>query len=385
MVSYHGQGRVDESRTPSALKVKERHIVIIPPVTPAYQLEGITLASGWHIVSRKDPSSNSTGGTFGVGYIAEKDGKRAWVKAMDFVDAITAKDPMQQLAKLTHEANFERDALATCDRHRMSKIVQLIDHETIALRGSTDPLQRVYCIVMEHGEDDLRGRVHAINDLPASWSLGVLRDVSLALDQLHSRGIAHQDVKPSNVLAMSKMESEETNMKLGDLGRVVRKDMAGPWDRLPWPGARHYAPPERWYGFHAPDWTDEREASDAFTLGSVLFFLFTGTTLQLQMVSHIPPPFRRDQWMGGFSDDLIDVLRHAQSKAIANNLLPNLPAKYADRIVDLARQLTDPDPRKRGDRRARRQAGRPVGLDRFHQRFRALALEARVDERMGTI
>lgn len=351
-----------------------------PQLTPAYQLTGTTLSSGWHILSRKDRLPGSTGGTFGVGYIAEKEGRKAFVKAFDFVKAINANDPIKELARLTAEADFEHDALATCDQHRMSKIIRLLGYETISINGSPDPLQRVTCIVMEHGEEDLRNRVSVLNKLSASWILEALRDVALALDQMHRRGFAHQDVKPSNVLAMG-TDIAKPELKLGDLGRVVRRDTPGPWDAYSWPGARHYAPPERWYNFHAPDWTDEREASDAFMLGSLLFFLFTGTPIQPQLVSQIPPSFRYDQWRGGFVDELIDVLRDAQAKVIAKNLVPALPEKYADRIVDLARQLTEPDPRKRGDRRSRMQVGRPVGLDRFHPRFRALALEASIDER----
>lgn len=350
-------------------------------LTPAYQLTGTTLKSGWHIVSRKDRLPGSTGGTFGVGYVAEKEGQKAFVKAFDFVKAINADDPIRELARLTAEADFEHNALATCDQHRMSKIIRLLGYETISLNSSPDPLQRVTCIVMEHGEEDLRNRVSVRNQLSTSWKLEALRDVALALDQMHGRGFAHQDVKPSNVIAMDANESIP-NLKLGDLGRVVRRDMPGPWDAHPWPGARHYAPPERWYDFHALDWTDEREASDAYMLGSLLFFLFTGTPIQPQLIDQIPPPFRREQWRGGFVDELIDVLRDAQAKVIAKNLVPALPIKYADQIVDLARQLTEPDPRKRGDRKARRQVGRPVGLNRFHPRFRALALEVAVDERM---
>ena len=43
--------------------------------------------------------------------------------------------------------------------------------------------------------------------------------------------------------------------------------------------------------------------------------------------------------------------------------------------------LTLVDPVKRGDMKARRQIGRPVGMDRIHQKFSALAATAVAMER----
>lgn len=344
------------------------------------------MACGWRIVSKIVPLAGSTGGHFGVGYIAEKDGKHAFVKAIDFVGAIRSADPLKELAKLTAEANFERDALEFCGEKRMSKVVRLLAHEYVDAGNSNDPMQRVACLVLEFGEGDLRGKVNTIGSLRLSWILEVLRDVALAIDQLHRRGIAHQDIKPSNVVSIPQSGTVNgADMKLTDLGRVVRKGVAGPHDSRDWPGDPHYSPPERWYGFHSPDWPDEREASDAFMLGSLLFFLFTGVPLQPLLIVNTPDPFKPLNWRGGYDDALLTVLRDAQVRALADSLQPCLPDDYADAILSLAKSLTDPDPRIRGDARARSQSGRPVGIDRYHQKFRALALRAAIDERVGRI
>jgi eukaryotic-like serine/threonine-protein kinase len=263
----------------------------------------------------------------------------------------------------------------------MSKVVRLIGHEYFNPSG--DPMQVVSCLVMEIGEGDLRSQLKGLV-LPCSLSLSVLRDVALALDQLHRSGVSHQDVKPSNVISMERLvATPKVEMKLGDLGRVIRKDVAGPFDANHWPGDKHYMPPERWYGYRPPEWPDQREASDAFMLGSLMFFVFTGVPIQPLLLSKLPDSHHPNNWRGGYDDTLKVVLQDAQARVIADHLLPVLGDDVRDGVIELAKQLTEPDPMLRGDPRARRSVGRPVGMDRVHQRLRELALRAAIQERVG--
>ena len=351
---------------------------------PANALTGLTLASGWKLTTKLTPGIGSTGGNFGVGYIGERGIERAFVKAIDFVGALNSIDPLAELAKLTSHANFERDALAYCGDRRMSKVVRLMGHEYVNPSASGDLMQRVFCLVMEIGDGDLRGKLHGTEPLLCSVILWILRDVALAIDQLHRGGVAHQDIKPSNVISMTPAVGVgAVDMKLGDLGRVVRKDVAGPFDSVPWPGDTQYMPPERWYGYRPTAWPDERESPDAFMLGSLMFFLFTGTPIQPLLVAKLPFAYLPGNWRGGFDEALVTVLRDAQARVITESLLPLLPAHISDGLVAIAKELTEPDPTSRGDRQARRTVGRPVGIDRFHQRLRELALRAEIRERVS--
>jgi serine/threonine protein kinase len=344
------------------------------PLTPKSQLLGKTLDSGWTLVEQFTPAAHSTGGNFGVGYKATRGEEIAFVKAVDFVAALMHSDPFLALQSLLAEASFEKDVLAFCADQKMSRVLKFLGHEYFNPGNPADAHNRVSCLVMELGSDDLRGMVHKAAVRSFTWNLQVMRDVAQALAQLHRGGIAHQDIKPPNVISVDGTTGVASNqVKVGDLGRVVRRDRPGPFNAVPWPGDLRYAPPERWYGYLPADWTDAREASDAYMLGSLLLFLCTGASLQMLVLQAIPEPFRPGVWMGGFDQDLLAVLQDAHVKTLASRLMPSVPGPLQDEVMALAGALTNPNPLERGDLRARRQIGRPVGIDRQHQRLMALA------------
>jgi eukaryotic-like serine/threonine-protein kinase len=350
--------------------------------TPKSQLLGMTLSAGWTLIERLDPSVGSSGGNFGVGYKATRGTETAFVKAIDFVDALRSSDPFGAIAALTQIALFERDVLEYCTSRKMSRVLQYFGHEYLWVGDQTNPLNRVSCLILEAGNSDLR-RLITVNGLATcGWNLQVLRDVTHAVAQLHTGEIAHQDIKPSNVISFGELPSvSSSDMKVGDLGRVVRKGQLGPFDSLAWPGDARYSPPERWYGYVPPDWCDAREASDAYMLGSLLIYLFTGASLQALVMNYIPAAFRPDQWTGRYDVDLLPVLMSAHAQVLEDQLRPTLMPELADGIFEIARALAHPDPKVRGDKRARRQIGRPVGIYRIHQKLSAVALRCAAIDR----
>jgi eukaryotic-like serine/threonine-protein kinase len=357
-----------------------------PAVTsPKHQLLGVTLASGWRLDEVLAASPGSSGGTFGIGYKASRGTEQAFVKAIDFWDALRAADPIAELGKLSMVALFERDVLEYCKANSMSRVLQFIGHEYVSVGDKADPLNRVSCLIMEAGQTDLRRLVVVNGVANCAWNLQVLRDVAMAVTQLHRHEIAHQDLKPSNVIEFGDVSpGGRPDMKVGDLGRVVKKGSAGPFDSMSWPGDGRYSPPERWYGHVPPDWCDAREASDAYMLGSLLFYLFTGTPLQVVIINAIPPAFRPGFWTGRYDQDLKPVLIAAHDEALNLHLRPTLMPEVADNVLAIAKALTDPVPETRGDNRARRQIGRPVGIDRIQQRIAAVAAQcAAIDRGRG--
>lgn len=356
------------------------------PPTPAQLLEGVTLPSGWLLVERLKHLPGSSGSNFCTGYRAQRtvDGKRetAFVKAMDLARAFAAADPFAEAFKLTAESEFERRALEHCKQRRHSRLIQLISWEYTNQDPAFSPLNQVLCLIMEIGEGDIRKQLTRTGALPTSAILHVLEDTALGLAQLHRSGIAHQDVKPSNVISMTDMSNAEKNLfKVSDLGRVVRKGIVGPYDADHWPGDTNYQPPERWYGFVPPQWPDAREASDAYMLGSLVCFLFCGVPLQPMLAKKIPPAMFPGAWTGGYNESLVQVLRSQQFSILATSVAPTIGEVVRDGVIDIIKELVEPDPLKRGDKRARAQTGAP-GLDRFRGRFRQLRLHAAIHEKV---
>ena len=305
------------------------------------------------------------------------------MKAIDFVRAMSEPDPVMELLKLTTEATFERQALEHCGERRLSRLIRLISWEYVNQHPAKDPMHQVMCLIMETGEGDIRRQITRIGALPTSVCLHVLEDTALAIGQLHRIGIAHQDVKPSNVISMTDLSNAALNLfKVADLGRIVRKGMAGPYDTQMWPGDLHYAPPERWYGFTPSQWVDVREASDAYMLGSLACFLFCGVTMQSLLIHEVPPTMAPDAWAGGYTESLLQVLRSLQYSIIAKTVAPAISDTVRDGVISIIKELVEPDPLKRGDKRARQQIGSP-GLDRFRPRIRQLRLQAAIDEKIN--
>lgn len=304
------------------------------PITAKDKMEGLTLASGWTLVERLKPSASSSGGNFGAGYKATRGSEIAFVKAIDFVDALSASDPLVELGKLAALATFEKDVLSYCSDRGMTKVMKFIGHEYISSDGSGNPLHNVSCLIMEAGDQDLRRLASVVGITPCAWNLQVIKDVSLGLAQLHGGGIAHLDIKPSNVISIKDtivpslsastagtvvtsgtllasvpsspklLAKDFKAMKVADLGRVIRKNMSGPYDAYSWPGDERYQPPERWYGSVPTDWNDSREAADAYMLASLIVFLFTGSTLQSLVYPKIPAAFQPGIWTGAYDQDL---------------------------------------------------------------------------------
>jgi serine/threonine protein kinase len=119
----------------------------------------------------------------------------------------------------------------------------------------------------------LQDLVDATGPQPVPRVVRVLRDVALALDEAHSVGLIHRDVKPSNIMLARQGGSYDV-VKVVDFGLVKRlKDDDDPEtsDTRYINGTPHYLSPE---GVNTPHEVDAR--SDLYALGAVGYYLLTG-------------------------------------------------------------------------------------------------------------
>ena len=260
------------------------------------RLEGRDLDDGWRVINKPPSEQGMTGGHFSIGYKAERaDGRQGFMKVLNFSKALEADDPAEILENLTTAFNFERRLLERC--RRLSRVVSALAGGTVTERlgGHTEVAQY---IIFELAESDLRKHT-LLKAFDLALNLRTLHHVATGLSQLHASEIAHQDIKPSNILLFGLEES-----KIGDLGRSSVRGNAGPHDDLQVPGDRIYAPPELIYGNISRDWNIRRKASDLYQLGSLIAFMFTGVGLTQRLINHMPDEHRPRNCVLGYSDIL---------------------------------------------------------------------------------
>lgn len=170
-------------------------------MSAASKLMGLTLDGGFRVVEQLTDQPSS-GGMFSVPYIVEDGkGKRHFLKAFDFSEAFEpGKDVISELRRLTSAYEHERDILEHCKNRRLSGVVLAITHGYVHIAGMSRSEGTVYYLIFELADSDMRRQVDLSKRLDPIWSLKVLDDVCLGLWQVHREAIAHQDLKPSNVL-----------------------------------------------------------------------------------------------------------------------------------------------------------------------------------------
>jgi eukaryotic-like serine/threonine-protein kinase len=303
--------------------------------------------------------TNATGEAFSACYEVESGGQVAFMKAID-IHGVLRHNPSEIMAVLQHVStayNYELELLDVCRDRNMDRVVRALDHgqETI---DPSDLASIVFYLVFELADGDLR-RVHDVGeDLDLSLIFRTLHDVAVGIRQLHSADIAHQDIKPSNVLAFKPPADRPQRLsRLADLGRASRPDATMPHDKQHCAGDRAHTAPELLYAIGPPDWNGRR-ACDLYQLGSILLFLFTGMSATSAWLAELDPDYRPRVAGGSYAGQYEDALPNV--RAAMQRVCDQFPRFGDERVRDVAlrlfRRLCDPDPRLRGP---------GIGADRY--------------------
>ena len=338
---------------------------------PAESLLGMTLEGDWKVIEIVKKKPEETGGHFSVCYIVEKNKKKAFLKALDLTDALQQSDFVAAINQITTAFIFERDLLYKCKDNHLSKIVTPLAHGQVSFPGQP-PFFNVYYIIFEMADANLRNQIAKMRIFDLAWILRSLHHTAIALEQLHKSGIAHQDLKPSNVLIFNK------ESKVGDLGRSSDINIPSINDKRQVPGDMTYAPFELLYGININADFRLRYASDLFHLGSLIFFYFLHVSLQqiifIEMKKH-------DIFKNLTKNDFYADLPYYQdgftyALDILQKEINNYSIELSNEIISLVKMLCEIDPNNRGHITNRRININQYSLERFISTFDLLAKKA---------
>ena len=342
---------------------------------PAQCLTGRTLNNGWTVEKLVPHSGPATGGHFSTSYVVRSaTGHQAFLKAMDFTAALYADDPAKHLEILASAYNFERRLLERCAGGRLSRIVGVLDAGTIRIEPD-NPNTTVQYLIFELALRDVRSCIGTPVVRDVSWILRLMHDAAAAVRQLHSVQIAHQDIKPSNVLLFP-----TSHAKLADLGRASAQNLPSVSDELKVAGDRSYAPPELLYGHLIHDWRHRRLGSDLYLLGSLFVVLLMGMPMTHILMTRLLEEHHHSKWRGSYAEVLPYI--NSAFAGVLRDIRCQITSSRTDRFVRIIRELCDPNPATRGSPKAYAQGTDPYALDRYIAMldllYRTSEIEARV-------
>lgn len=330
-------------------------------IRPRDALQGLELDGGWTVERSLRRSRNGSGSIFSSGYeVRNRDGRTAFLKAIDFYEAGFAPDPARVLEPLIESFNFERDLLSRCRDRNLDRVVRYISDGKVMLNGHA-----VQYLILELAEKDIRGQIDSLDRLDLAWQLKMLHQMATGLRQLHGSRIAHQDLKPSNVLVFG------NTCKLGDLGKASHPEFSPPHEEDNSPGDRTYSAPELLYGHVISDWKKRRFGADLYLLGSMIVFMFTRTSMT-SLIQHELEHFHHWQLWKGSYEQVLPFVRDAFGRALLR-VENEIPDTVRGDLMRMIRQLCDPDPEVRGHPRNR---GVPYELERYINELNLLARRA---------
>ncbi|MEA2346521.1 MAG: hypothetical protein QOG62_308 [Thermoleophilaceae bacterium] len=196
---------------------------------------------------------------------------------------------------------------------RESRIAASIDHPNVIPIYDAGEADGLLYIAMRHVQDaDLRGLLRLEAPLDVKRSISIVSQIASALEAAHRRDLVHRDVKPANVLMITRRSFDSADhIYLSDFGLAKRSSsVSGLTATGKFLGTVSYSAPEQVEGLPV----DAR--TDIYALGCVLFECLTRR-----------PPFKKEEDMAVLMAHIRDV------PARVTDLRPDCPPELADIVA----------------------------------------------------
>lgn len=307
---------------------------------PKDSLQGLTTDSGWEIVEQITTELGS-GGNFCSRYVVDKDGQAGFLKAMDLHEAFS--EP-REMKKLLDQYIFEQEISQFCADKNMTRVVTPFDAGSILVPNFDPPNNVAYYVIFEKADGDLRSNHLEVPEKLWIPTFTALHHVTVGINQLHRAEIAHQDIKPSNVLSFS-----GNSFKVSDLGRVVDNAGKSPFRGTHYPGDGGYKPLEMFFGINSLEFFD-RLSCDMFMIGSLIYHVIEDIQLNvvvLEEVNKLNPDARHYDY-----NQALPYIHSAFAQVLKNfkeNSEKIFGKKIAYQLHLIVSQMCNPDYVKRGN------------------------------------
>ena len=157
------------------------------------------------------------------------------------------------------------------------RLLAKLSHPNVAQVYDIDRHLGCPFLVMEYVQGLALDQFQRTHPLDRHAAARLLASVARAVAAAHARGILHRDIKPQNIVVLNDGTPKLIDFGLAELADVWTPDVLVSGIS----GTISYMAPEQARG----DVTQTGPASDIFSLGGVLFYLFTGG-----------PPFHGNSW-----------------------------------------------------------------------------------------
>ncbi|WP_083490669.1 protein kinase domain-containing protein [Stenotrophomonas humi] len=336
-------------------------------------LEGKVLLDRWVVADKVMRDEGPSSEARSVCYRAvDATGHVAFVKAFDF-KALERKGDIQKLEDMAREFNHEKRVHELCLDKRLGRVTRIYDSGTCDVAG-----ELIHFIVCEYAPRSLRDAYPpGDREVPASQRLSALRHVAAGLAQLHSIGVAHQDIKPSNAVAF-----DNESVKVTDLGSSSCAALPpAPHDEYSFCGQPNFAPPELLYG-ESGTWHKRRIGCDMYLLGNLVFTSFVGHSLTYVLAHKLPRELRHTEFTGAY-ELVLPVWIELHHLMVPAFLQQHVPREVAEELITIVLEMCHPDPEQRGHRRNMEGNGARYGLERYISALDRLAKKCSRIERNG--